>query len=520
VEHLVFASSSSVYGGNAKLPYSERDAVDHPISYYAATKKANEVMAHSYAHLYGLPTTGLRFFTVYGPWGRPDMALFKFTRAMLAGEPIDVYGHGKSPSSAPATSAWFPAAPAWRAAWVGRQRRPVPRPRPRQDHDRSGSRKAASRSIDAGPAGDGEAQRRRAAACASPPTSRGAWPTALIQFIAVGTPPDEDGSADLQIRHWPWRATSAAHDRLQGGRRQSTVPVGTADKVGAASPKSWRARRRHRLQRGLQPRVPEGRRGRRRLHEARPHRRRHRRPARRAQLMRELYAPFQRNHDRLIVMDVRSAELTKYAANAMLATRISFMNELANLAERWAPTSRRAPRHRQRPAHRLPLPLPRRAGYGGSCFPKDVKALIHTARRCRASTRGAAGGGAANDAQKRVLAEDRWRATAATCRARPSRCGAWPSSPTPTTCARRPAACCIKALLGRRRHGARLRPGGHGRGRRIFGDEPDLTLCDSRWQALEGADALVIVTEWKTSVVLRKKRSVARAATWCKGIPI
>ena len=85
VSHLVFASSSSVYGGNAKLPYSERDAVDHPVSYYAATKKANEVMAHSYAHLYGMPTTGLRFFTVYGPWGRPDMALFKFTRAMLAG---------------------------------------------------------------------------------------------------------------------------------------------------------------------------------------------------------------------------------------------------------------------------------------------------------------------------------------------------------------------------------------------------------------------------------------------------
>ena len=95
VQHLVFASSSSVYGGNARLPYRESDAVDHPISYYAATKKANEVMAHSYAHLYGLPTTGLRFFTVYGPWGRPDMALFKFTRAMLAGEPIDVYGQGR-----------------------------------------------------------------------------------------------------------------------------------------------------------------------------------------------------------------------------------------------------------------------------------------------------------------------------------------------------------------------------------------------------------------------------------------
>ncbi|PIF98584.1 NAD-dependent epimerase [Comamonas sp. 26] len=95
VEHLVYASSSSVYGGNTKMPFAESDAVDHPISYYAATKKANELMAHTYSHLYGIPTTGLRFFTVYGPWGRPDMALFKFTKAILAGETIDVYGEGK-----------------------------------------------------------------------------------------------------------------------------------------------------------------------------------------------------------------------------------------------------------------------------------------------------------------------------------------------------------------------------------------------------------------------------------------
>ncbi len=94
VEHLVYASSSSVYGANAKLPFSETDAVDHPVSFYAATKKANEVMAHAYAHLYRLPTTGLRFFTVYGPWGRPDMALFKFTDAILAGQPIEVYNNG------------------------------------------------------------------------------------------------------------------------------------------------------------------------------------------------------------------------------------------------------------------------------------------------------------------------------------------------------------------------------------------------------------------------------------------
>jgi len=95
VEHLVYSSSSSVYGANVTQPFSEHDNVDHPVSLYAATKKANELMAHSYSHLYGLPTTGLRFFTVYGPWGRPDMALFKFTRGILANEPIPVFNNGE-----------------------------------------------------------------------------------------------------------------------------------------------------------------------------------------------------------------------------------------------------------------------------------------------------------------------------------------------------------------------------------------------------------------------------------------
>jgi UDP-glucuronate 4-epimerase len=94
VKHLVFASSSSVYGGNQKVPFSEGDPVDHPISFYAATKRATEVMAHSYAHLFSLPISVLRYFTVYGPWGRPDMAIWKFTEAMLANRPIDVYGEG------------------------------------------------------------------------------------------------------------------------------------------------------------------------------------------------------------------------------------------------------------------------------------------------------------------------------------------------------------------------------------------------------------------------------------------
>ena len=95
VEHLVYASTSSVYGANTAMPFSVHQNVDHPLSLYAATKKANELMAHTYSHLYQIPTTGLRFFTVYGPWGRPDMALFKFTKSMLADEPIDVYNYGK-----------------------------------------------------------------------------------------------------------------------------------------------------------------------------------------------------------------------------------------------------------------------------------------------------------------------------------------------------------------------------------------------------------------------------------------
>ncbi len=95
VEHLVYASTSSIYGANTKMPFSEHDSTNHPLSIYAASKKSNELMAHSYSFLYKLPTTGLRFFTVYGPWGRPDMALFKFTKAIIEGEPIDVFNHGK-----------------------------------------------------------------------------------------------------------------------------------------------------------------------------------------------------------------------------------------------------------------------------------------------------------------------------------------------------------------------------------------------------------------------------------------
>jgi UDP-glucuronate 4-epimerase len=104
VKHLVYASSSSVYGGNTRMPFSVHDSVDHPVSMYAATKKANELMAHTYSHLFGVPTTGLRFFTVYGPWGRPDMALFLFTKAILEGRPIDVFNHGACSATSPTST--------------------------------------------------------------------------------------------------------------------------------------------------------------------------------------------------------------------------------------------------------------------------------------------------------------------------------------------------------------------------------------------------------------------------------
>ncbi len=139
LKHLVYASSSSVYGGNTKLPFSETDPVDTPQSLYAATKKADELMSHCYAHLYRIPTTGLRFFTVYGPWGRPDMAAWLFTKAILAGEPIKLFNHGKMRRDF-SGAARARADPARRRARdLRRHRSRIPRFRlPPQDHDRRG----------------------------------------------------------------------------------------------------------------------------------------------------------------------------------------------------------------------------------------------------------------------------------------------------------------------------------------------------------------------------------------------
>jgi UDP-glucuronate 4-epimerase len=132
VEHLVFASTSSVYGANTRMPFSEHQGTDHPLTLYAATKKANEAMAHSYAHLYGIPSTGLRFFTVYGPWGRPDMALFLFTKAILEGRPIRVFNHGQHKRSftyiddiAEGVIRTLDRPPARSAAWSGKSPDPA-----------------------------------------------------------------------------------------------------------------------------------------------------------------------------------------------------------------------------------------------------------------------------------------------------------------------------------------------------------------------------------------------------------
>ena len=123
VKHLSYASSSSVYGANTKMPFSVHDNVDHPVSLYAVTKKSNELMAHSYSHLYKIPTTGLRFFTVYGPWGRPDMAMFLFTKAILEGRPIDIFNHGKMQTTS--SKAWS-ASPSTSRSRTPSGRAPIP----------------------------------------------------------------------------------------------------------------------------------------------------------------------------------------------------------------------------------------------------------------------------------------------------------------------------------------------------------------------------------------------------------
>ncbi len=319
-----------------------------------------------------------------------------------------------------------------------------------------------------------------------------------IQFIAVGTPPDEDGSADLQY------VTAAARNigRYMTDYKivvdKSTVPVGTGDRVRAAVAAELDARgaridfsvvsNPEFLKEGaavedfMRPdRIVIG-----------------AEDARAIELMRALYAPFQRNHERLIVMDVRSAELTKYAANAMLATRISFMNELANLAEKLGADIeqvRQGIGSDPRIGYHFLYPG---CGYGGSCFPKDVQALQRTARQdAGIELRVLNAVEEANEAQKHVLS--------AKVRARfgddlsGRRFAVWGLAFKPNTDDMReaPSRYLLADLFAAGATVTAYDPVAMQEAQRIFGEEPRLSYADSPMAALDGADALIIVTEWK-----------------------
>ncbi|MDR2128625.1 MAG: UDP-glucose/GDP-mannose dehydrogenase family protein, partial [Burkholderiaceae bacterium] len=317
-------------------------------------------------------------------------------------------------------------------------------------------------------------------------------------FLAVGTPPDEDGSADLQhvlaVAH-----TIAAH--MQGPKtivNKSTVPVGTADKVAAAI-RDGLARRgaSHDFDVVSNPEflkegaaVADCKRPDRIVIGAGS--------ARAEQQLRELYAPFNRNHDKIVVMDVRSAELTKYAANAMLATKISFMNEIANLADRLGAdieAVRRGIGSDPRIGYHFIYPG---VGYGGSCFPKDVKALIHTAQNVGYAPDVLLAVERRNDAQRRVLFEHMRRHYQN--RLENKTVALWGLAFKPNTDDMReaPSRTLIELLW---QAGANVRahdPAAMNEARRIWGERPDLCLLDDAMDALDGAHCLVIVTEWQT----------------------
>jgi UDPglucose 6-dehydrogenase len=319
----------------------------------------------------------------------------------------------------------------------------------------------------------------------------------LLQFIAVGTPPDEDGSADLQYVVAAARSIGRHMDGYCAIVDKSTVPVGTADKVRSAVAEELAARgvktefsvvsNPEFLKEGaavedfMRPdRIIVG-----------------AEDARAIELMRQLYAPFQRSHDRLIVMDVRSAELTKYAANAMLATRISFMNELANLAEKLGADIelvRQGIGSDPRIGYQFLYPG---CGYGGSCFPKDVQALNRTARDAGGALRVLDAVEEANEFQKGVLGRKILGQLGEDLSGR--RFALWGLAFKPNTDDMReaPSRRVIADLLA---HGASVcvyDPVAMDEARRIFGAEARIAYAESPMAALDGADALVIVTEWK-----------------------
>ena len=319
----------------------------------------------------------------------------------------------------------------------------------------------------------------------------------VLQFIAVGTPPDEDGSADLQY------VVAAARNvgRHMTGYKvmvdKSTVPVGTADKVRAAIAEELAARgakidfsvvsNPEFLKEGaavddfMKPdRIVVG-----------------AEDARAIELMRELYAPFQRNHERLIVMDVKSAELTKYAANAMLATRISFMNELANLAEKLGADIelvRKGIGSDPRIGFHFLYPG---VGYGGSCFPKDVQALIRTAQEAGQGLQVLQAVEAANEAQKGVLAQKITQRLGQNLSGKTFALWGLAFKPNTDDMREAPSLVLIADLLAR---GASVRaydPVAVHEAQRILGDNPRISYAATPMAALDGADALAIVTEWK-----------------------
>ncbi len=318
-----------------------------------------------------------------------------------------------------------------------------------------------------------------------------------IVFIAVGTPPDEDGSADLQYVLAVARSIGRHLDRPTVVVNKSTVPVGTADRVREAIAAELKARgadvafdvvsNPEFLKEGaavndcMRPdRIVVG-----------------SRSARAVEAMKRLYAPFNRNHDRVVVMDERSAELTKYAANAMLATKISFMNEMANIAERVGADIEMV-RHGigsdPRIGYHFIYPGP---GYGGSCFPKDVQALERTARQHGYAARILGAVEAVNESQKGKLFELLSRHYGGQLRGRTI--AVWGLAFKPNTDDMREAP--SRTLLAQLwEAGARVRahdPEAMEEAARIFGERDDLVLCATPDEALQGADALVLVTEWK-----------------------
>jgi len=318
-----------------------------------------------------------------------------------------------------------------------------------------------------------------------------------IQFIAVGTPPDEDGSADLQYVVAAARNIGRHMTDYKLVVDKSTVPVGTADKVKAA------------LQEELSKRGvaiefnvasnPEF------LKEGaavddfmKPDRIVIGTDSERAtQLLRQLYAPFQRNHDRLTVMDVKSAELTKYAANAMLATRISFMNELAVLAEKLGADIEQV-RHGIGSDPRIGYHfLYAGCGYGGSCFPKDVQALRRTGQENGIPLRVLDAVEEANDAQKQILVNKLTAKLGTDLKGR--RFAMWGLAFKPNTDDMReaPSRSMLEALWKMGASVSAYDPAAMEETRRIYGERADLLLVDSPMDALKGADALLIVTEWK-----------------------